>query len=317
MRKGFWFVITETVTRWFNNDGNLLATSMAYYAVFSVFPLLFILIWAMALALEFSNSAQDAQAQLLDFLSQSTNPGFAKEIHNLLVQVRVSRPSSWLAWLTLLFGAIGIFSALESAFDRLWHNVTPTQHGVWPAIRNALWNRLKAFLTLIGLSLVVVVAFVAGLMVTALRAWSEETSWANQLLGEGFFWNWLQTFVSTSINALVLTLVYKLIPRTRVSLTHAACGGVFVAVAWQLGSQLVSRFVVGSHYSAYSVVGSFIAILLWIYCASSLLFLGAQLVQVLDHPEEARAGYPVGTNGTPAGAESSKRAIAAGELRVD
>jgi len=57
--------------------------------------------------------------------------------------------------------------------------------------------------------------------------------------------------------------------------------------------------------------------LLWIYCASSLLFLGAQLVQVLDHPEEPRPGYPVGTNGTAAGAESGKRATAAGELRVD
>ncbi len=59
-----------------------------------------------------------------------------------------------------------------------------------------------------------------------------------------------------------------------------------MAVAWQIGAQIVSRYVVGGHYTAYGVVGSFIAMMLWVYCASILLFLGAQLVQVLGHPEE-------------------------------
>jgi membrane protein len=296
---GVWQVVQQTITRWTRNDGNLLATSMAYYAVFSFFPLLYLLIWALGLVLEFSNSAQDAQAQLIDFLAQSTNPGFADEVQKLLVEVRVRRPSSWLAWLTLLLGAIGIFSALESAFDRLWQDTTPHQHGVWSAVRNALWNRLKAFLTLIGLSIVIIMAFAANLMLTAARTWTEESSWAVKMLGDNAIWDWLQTLIGIGINAIVLTLVYKMIPRARVRMVHAACGGVAVAVAWQLSSRLVARFVVGTNYSAYSVVGSFIAILLWVYCASSLLFLGAQLVQVLGNPDPTPATPlpPAGPNG--------------------
>ena len=62
------------------------------------------------------------------------------------------------------------------------------------------------------------------------------------------------------------------------------CVGILIAVIWQLGSQVVSRFIVGGNYSAYGVVGSFIAMMLWVYYASILLLLGAQMVQVLGHP---------------------------------
>jgi uncharacterized BrkB/YihY/UPF0761 family membrane protein len=75
-------------------------------------------------------------------------------------------------------------------------------------------------------------------------------------------------------------------PRQRVRWTHALSGGLVVAVVWQFGSQLLSRFILGGNYSAYGVVGSFIAVMLWVYCASVLLYVGGQLVQVLGHPYE-------------------------------
>ncbi len=61
-------------------------------------------------------------------------------------------------------------------------------------------------------------------------------------------------------------------------------GGLLVAVVWQIGSQLLARFVVGGNYSAYGVVGSFIAMMLWVYWASMVLYLGAQFVEVLGNP---------------------------------
>ena len=281
-----WFVFHQTVTRWSRNDGNLLAASMAYYAAFSFFPLLLVLISALGFALKFSANAQSAQAQLLEFLAQNTNPGLAEEVANILAEVQTRAPLNGLVgWLTLLLGAVGIFSQLEAAFDRLWHDTTPHQHGVWAAVRNALWNRLKAFLTLIGLGLLIILSFVIGLMFAGVRTWAEEISWAEKLVGNGYFWHWSQLALSTGLNALVLALVYKMIPRASVRIIHSACAGVVVAIVWQLGSQVVSRFIVGGNYSAYGVVGSFIAMMLWVYCASILLLLGAQMVQVLGHPE--------------------------------
>lgn len=281
-----WYVIQQTIYRWSRNDGNLLAASMSYYAALSFFPLLLVLLNVLGFALEFSASAQNVQTQLIEFLSHNTNPSLANEVDKLVGQLRTRAVgySLWV-WLTFLVGAIGIFSQLEAAFDRLWHDTTPHDHGIWAAVQNALWNRLKAFLTLIGLGFLIIVSFVIGLVFTAVRTWAEDISWAEQLVGNGSFWHWSQLALSVALNALVLSLVFKMIPRARVRYLHSVCVGILIAIVWQLGSQVVSRFIVGGNYSAYGVVGSFIAMMLWVYYASILLLFGAQMVQVLGHPQ--------------------------------
>jgi membrane protein len=294
-----WNIATQTVWRWSANDGNVLAASMAYYAAFSFFPLMLVLLSVFGFALKFSTSAQSAQAQLVEFVSQSTNPALGKEVERfaatVLNQVENRASSSGLiGWLLLLFGAIGIFSQLEAAFDRLWHAVTPHEPGLRAAVRNALWNRLKAFLTLVGLGVLALVALATNLTLTAIRTWAEQTSFANDLLDSGTLWHSTQWAISVGLNAMVLTLVYKMIPRAKVRFVHAAMGGVVVAFSWQLGSQVLARFIVGGNYSAYGVVGSFIAVMLWVYYASILLLLGAQLVQVLGHPENQLPPPPPG-----------------------
>lgn len=279
-----WSVVQKTVTRWSRNDGNLLAASMAYYAAFSFFPLLWVLMSVLGFVLQFSKSAQSVKQQLLDFVSQSTAPAFAEEVSRLLADVQLGATSvTVVGGVILLVAAIGIFSQLESAFDRLWHDPGRGDRGVRAAIRNALWNRLKAFLTLLGLGVVVVVAFVAELIFSAFRNWGEQEKlfWTSSLLP------WLHLATSVLLNAFVLSLVFKMIPRAAVSWRHAFTGGVAVAIVWQIGRQIMSRFLVGGHYvTAYGIVGSFIAVMLWVYCASILLFLGAQMVQVLGHPDE-------------------------------
>ncbi|MBI3838545.1 MAG: YihY/virulence factor BrkB family protein [Planctomycetia bacterium] len=289
MAKKLWHVLHQTGARWARNDGNLLAAGMAYYAAFSFFPLLLVLISALGFALQFSASAQGAQEQLLDLLKQNTAPALADEVRSILADVLTevqtrALGSGFVGLVTLLLGAIGIFSQLESAFDRIWQGTTPHGWGVWSAIRNALWNRLKAFLTLVGLGLLVIVAFAADLILTAIK------TWAQRLPVDTWAWQDAQSVLSISLNAIMLTLLYRLIPRAAVRWRDAFCGGIVVALVWQLGSQAVSWFVVGGNYSAYGVVGSFIAMMLWVYCASILLFFGAQMVQVLGYPEEPPAG---------------------------
>ena len=61
-------------------------------------------------------------------------------------------------------------------------------------------------------------------------------------------------------------------------------GGLFVSIIWLIGQRLLVSFVIGDGYTAYGVVGSFIAIMLWAYYASAALFLGAEFVQALSTP---------------------------------
>jgi membrane protein len=267
--------------RFANNDGVTLAAATAYYAAFSFFPLVAVLISALGFALQFSESAQGAKQQLLDMLAERTVPAIMEEVQRILSQVEV-RATFSLTWssLILLFGAIGIFSQMEFAFDRLWHNPLSASHGIRAAIVNALWNRLKAFAALLALGVLMILIFAADVSLTVVRTWTDALPAGTSI------WDVFQFGFSIVLNSIVLALVYRLMPRRKVRWLHAAAGGVTVAVIWQFGSQLLSRFILGGNYSAYGVVGSFIAVMLWVYCASVLLYLGGQLVQVLGNPYE-------------------------------
>jgi membrane protein len=285
-----WRIASLTVTRWSRNDGNLLAASMAYYAAFSFFPLLLVLISALGYALEFSQSAQDAREQLLAVIAERMAPAFEQEVRSILAEVQTRAAYGLWALVVLLFGAIGIFSQMDNAFERLWQDTAPHQHGIRAAIINALWNRLKAFLTLLALGGVLIMSFVADFVLAGLRTWAADSQSAIEA------WPAVQSGTNIGINAIVLMLIYKLIPQAKVRWFHAACGGIMVAIVWQIGSQILARFVVGGNYSAYGVVGSFVAMMLWVYFASILLFLGGQLVQVLGHPEPEMPDSAVPTN---------------------
>jgi len=278
-----WEILGETVSRWNRNDGSTLAASMAYYAAFSFFPLLLVLISALGFALQFSAGAQNAQEQLLKLLSENASPKLAEEVRYILSGVRTqARINGPVGLITLLFGAIGIFTQLDTAFERLWHSGEHAHRGIWGAIRNALGQRLKAFLALIVLGLLVIAAFCAGAILAAVRGWAGKVP----VIDNG--WHYVQMLSALSLNAVVFTMLYEVMPKAQVRWRDAACGGLLVAILWQIGSHLLAAIVVSSSYSAYGVVGSFILMMLWVYCASTLIFFGAQFVQVLGTRAEGR-----------------------------
>lgn len=300
MARRLWSIVEQTFTRFFNNDGITLAAATAFYAAFSFFPLISLLISALGIALQFSESAQGVQEQLLQLLRERLVPGISDEVGRILGQVQIKAITA-LGWATviLFFGAIGIFSQMEFAFDRLWHVPGTGSHGIRAAIVNALWNRLKAFLSLIALAILTIVFFAADLTFSAMRTWTDQIPAGTSI------WDLMQLGFSIVLNSIVLALLYRLMPRQRVRWTHALCGGLVVAFIWQFGSQVLSRFILSGNYSAYGVVGSFIAVMLWVYCASILLYLGGQLVQVLGHP------YEPPTSASPSKSQPTKHAAPA------
>ena len=93
-----------------------------------------------------------------------------------------------------------------------------------------------------------------------------------------------QILVSWMLNAAVFQLLYYTIPNTKVPWLAALNGGVFAALIWEIGRQLLASYVIADRYdSAYGVIGAFIAIMLWAYYASTVLFFGAEFVQTISN----------------------------------
>ena len=112
------------------------------------------------------------------------------------------------------------------------------------------------------------VALAAGIAASTVR------SLTTQLAGGGWAWRLAEIALSAALFWLFFTLIYKSLPKARVRWPEAARGGLLAALLWEATRQLLACFFVGESYTAYGVVGSLIAVMLWIYVASSILFLG-------------------------------------------
>ena len=153
--------------------------------------------------------------------------------------------------LTLIFGAIGIFTQLDSSFSRIW-KIDANQGrkpGLGSVVRYALITRVRAFLMLLALGLLVVVAFIAGTVVWGISRMSSGTPLAPLLF------RILPITISISLNILFFTLVYRLLPQRPVAWKHAIQGGLLAGLAWEIGRQVLNYYLLKSSFNAYGVVG--------------------------------------------------------------
>jgi len=187
-----------------------------------------------------------------------------------------------LGLVTLLLGSIGIFAQCERAFDRIWSSQADQRSGMLAAVRSALVTRLKAFVMLLFVGALVIAVFVLGIVLSAMRAVADEMSAAQHA------WHATQIGLGLGTSVLFFGLIYRLLPRVRVRWRDAWCGAVVAAIVWQIGQMLLVQLVIGTRYTAYGIIGSFIAMMIWAYFSSMVLFLGAELVHVLGEAAEAR-----------------------------
>ena len=262
--------------KWHQDDGSLLAAAVAYYMALSFFPLLLILIAGFGLFLQWTPLGQDAEQQVLSVVAEYSSPAVERQVRQALSTIEErALLSGPLGVLTLLAASIAIFAHFQRAFDRIWNVVEPKQPGWLQHLLNVVLFRLKAFLMLLGLGALVLVTFLIVMALTTLKAHTRDvlpTPW--------MLWP-LEVGVSFFLNALLFALIFRVVPKASVRWSEAIKGGMLTAVVWEIGRQVLAAFLIGGKYSAYGIIGSFIAVLLWVYYGCAAVFWGAEYVQLL------------------------------------
>jgi membrane protein len=267
----FWPRLREAGRRWSDDDCPTMAAAVAYYAALSLFPLTLLLISVLGFVLRFSSGAQNARQELLDLLSENASPVLAQHVGDVLGQISDNAIFGGpVALVALLLAAIGVFAQVERAFERIWRSSQASPRGVLAVVREALIYRLRAFLMLLSTGLVVLAALAGGIVNAAFRKLTMN------LPGGDWVWARLEVFAAVTLSWWFFTLIYKALPRAKVRWSASMQGGILAALLWEAARQTLTFFLVGKNYTAYGVVGSLIAVMLWIYIAASVLFLGAE-----------------------------------------
>ncbi len=267
-----WILCRTTFEEWNADNAARLAAALAYYTIFSVAPLLVIVVAVVGLF--FGREA--AQGQLTHEIGRYvTNPDAVDLIQTVIKNARVPETSA-LATLVgfgfLLWGAAGVFGELRNALNNIWDVPPRTTFG----LRSFMVDRL------LPLVMVVISGFLLLLSLVASAALSAATNLLDVYFpgaaGSAGAINFWFLFV---ITFLVFALLYKYVPDVRIYWVDVWPGALATALLFSLGRLLIGWYL--GHTSiatAYGAAGSIVLVLLYTYYSAQVFYLGAEFTQV-------------------------------------
>lgn len=270
------------VWRAFNQDkATRLAAAIAYSAIFSLAPLLVVLIAIAGSVLGAQNGGHGhhlAEDALLDQIRRRAGPASANMVRDLVAvsfnkprQGAIAQPAGWVAF---ALGAASLFSTLQDAFNSVWS--IEFVSGGW---KQMLRDRLAAFGMVAIVALLLLASFAAGVALTFVD------SHAVPRLPAVFHTFGLPaaTFAVTfGLLTVVFGLLYKVLPDVDIEWRDVWLGAVVTAALFVVGQAVVSLYLARAGVaSAYGAAGSLLVTLLWIYYSALILLLGAEFTKVV------------------------------------
>jgi membrane protein len=263
-------VITCSVTEWLEHRASSKGAALAFYTLFSIAPIL-ILVIAIA---GFFYGPEAARGELLGQLRGLLGPQGAEAVQLVLAGAsnhQEGRLATLVATALLLFGATSVFAELKASLDEIWQVPPLKQGGVWDTLR----TRLLSF----GLVLVLAFLLMVSLVISAALAIVE--NYLNGLWSDAvYLLSLLSAAISFAVIAALFAVIYKMLPRVRLSWRDVLIGALGTAALFTLGKYAIGAYIGNSGIaSSFGAAGSMIALLLWVYYSAQIFFLGAEFAR--------------------------------------
>jgi membrane protein len=276
-------LIREVWGGWNRHRCTQLGAAIAFYSIFSLLPLLILLTSIFGFVLNSWAGAASFKLSLSGLIANAVSPQVAQIAIDALAATEAARQSlGILGGVTLLIAASGAFGMLENSLQVVWDlRVTTDPVPLQIQIIRFLRTRLVSFLLVAGVALLALISLVVDVTIdTAARKSGEDlaASWRLTELGLGFF-----------ASGLIVTLLFRWIPARRVPWRAALTGGWLTATLWEVGRQVLSAYLIQKRYaSAYPILGSALAVLIWVYFAGIVFLLGAEVAAAMMRIEDKR-----------------------------
>jgi membrane protein len=263
-------VLRCAVTEWFEHRCASKGAALAFYTLFSMAPIL-VLVLAVA---GFFYGADAARGQLFVQLKGLIGPRGAEAIQLVLAGARSHESgtrATIVATVLLLFGATSVFAELKDSLDEIWGVPKPTGSTWWDVMR----TRLLSFGLILVLAFLLMVSLVVSAALAVLQnyvggLWKDAT----------VVLSWIAWAISFGVIAVLFGVIYKLLPRIKLSWRDVVIGALGTAAMFELGKYLIGLYIGNSGVAdTFGAAGSTIALLLWVYYSAQIFFLGAEFAR--------------------------------------
>lgn len=265
-------LLKEIIAEWLDREVSLLASALAYSTVFSIAPLMMLVI--MIVGALFDEAI--AQEQIVQHMTESVGQEGAELLATAIANLRAQTGGGTLEFIVsvvlLTFGASNVFVQIQEALNRIWQVQPASQRHLFHFLR----KRLLSFAMILAIAFLLLVTAIGSTVLTQIfvllnRSIPEISSVWHILL-------WLTSFGMVSA---VFAAIYTILPDAEIHWRTTLMGAMITALLFLAGQSLFGMFLnqvdIGS---VYGVAGSFLILITWIYYAAQILFLGAAFTKV-------------------------------------
>ncbi|HQR21434.1 MAG TPA: YihY/virulence factor BrkB family protein [Burkholderiaceae bacterium] len=269
---------------WVRDYAQSMGAALAFYTIFSIAPLLFIVI---AIA-GFIFGEEAARGEIYGQLQGLLGSHGAAAVQSLLESVgqrRAGVPVATFGAVVLFIGATSVFAELQDALDRIWRAPQRRRNaGLWNLVR----ARLLSFGMILGIAFLLIVSLAFSAALKALSRWWDP---------ESASWITFTGLTELSLNIVLLTavfaMIYKTMPRATIAWRDVWVGAAVTSVLFITGKKLIGLYIGGSGITTlFGAAASLIVVLLWVYYSAQIFLYGAEFTWVYSHEYGSRRGQP-------------------------
>ncbi len=273
-------IVNCSIVAWFKDDAPSMGAAIAFYTLFSIAPILLIVIW-MASAFIPADAVQENILVQLRLLLGTTG---AEAVHTLLVSAKYSGKSALstaAGFIALVVGATSVFAELQNSLNRIWRTPSkPDETGVWHLVR----SRLLSFGLVLGVGFLLLVSLMVSAGLEALGIWfgGLVSNWHSVVLG-------MDVILGFVITVVLFAMIYKYVPREQLMWGDVWLGSLVTTVLFSIGKLIIVVYLGRVAFaSAYGAAGSFIVLLLWVYYSAQIFLLGAEFTYTYAYQQGSR-----------------------------
>lgn len=273
--KMIWQVLKQSGSEFMDDKVLKLSAALAYYTIFSVAPMLIIIIFFCDLFL----GKEAIEGNIYGQISGLVGNNAAVQIQDMIKNASLSGDMNWatiVGFVTLIIGATGVFAEIQDSINYIWRlKSKPKKNG----LLRMILNRLLSFSLVVSLGFILLVSLAINGLVELFS--SLVVSLLPGKVTSGILFSLADFVVPFVVIATLFAIIFKVLPDARIKWKDVRVGAVATAILFMLGKFAIGYYLGASKVgSTYGAAGSIVIILLWVYYSAAILYFGAVFTRV-------------------------------------
>lgn len=269
--KGIWEVLKYSFKGFSNDKVMKMSSSLAYYTIFSLAPLLIIIISLSGIFLGRDAAEGKVYEQLENFVGSNT----ALQLQEMIKNASLSGKSNMaviIGVVTLIIGATTVFAQIQDSINSIWGLKPKPKSDLLQFLR----NRVLSFSIIVGLGFLLLVSLTISALIDGFSG-SLHSQFPDVTV---VFFYIINLTITLIITAVIFGAIFKVLPDAKIKWKDVAAGAMATAVLFMLGKFGISYYIRKSNVgSTYGAAGSLVILLLWVYYSAIILYFGAEFTK--------------------------------------